>query len=52
VPNILRLRHGKLDAVELTIGFRRPEEEAPIQRTGVGAGDVETRAASDSWAVT
>lgn len=43
MPNIIRLRHGKPDAVQLTIGFRRPEEEAPIQRTGVGAGDVETR---------
>jgi hypothetical protein len=43
VPNILRLHHGKPDAVELTIGFRRPEEEARIQRTGVGAGDVETQ---------
>ena len=43
VPNIIRLRHGKPNAVELTIGFRRREEEAPIQRTGVGAGDVKTQ---------
>lgn len=27
--------------MELTIGFRRADEEAPIQRTGTGAGDVE-----------
>jgi hypothetical protein len=39
--NIIRLRHGKPDAVELTIGFRLPEEETPIQRTGAGASEVE-----------
>ncbi|MDX9830351.1 MAG: hypothetical protein RBU35_08825 [Anaerolineae bacterium] len=41
-PNIVRLvgpDEGR--DVELTIGFRRADEEAPIQRTGTGAGDVE-----------
>jgi len=41
-PNIVRLvgpDEGR--DVELTIGFRRADEEVPIQRTGTGAGDVE-----------
>ncbi len=42
VSNMVRLHHWEQSGLELSIGFRWPGEEAPIQRTGVGAGEVET----------
>ena len=39
----MRVRPTAGPDVELTVGVRRPDEGVPIQRTGVGAGDVETR---------
>jgi Tol biopolymer transport system component len=43
VPNALWLRHKEQPSLELSIGFRRSGEETPIQRTGVGAGEIETQ---------
>ncbi len=42
-PNFVRVRPRSGPDVELAVGVRRPDEDVPIQRTGVGAGDVETR---------
>jgi len=42
-PNFVRVRPTAGPDMELTVGVRRPDEAVPIQRTGVGAGDVETR---------
>lgn len=42
-PNFLRFHHLQHPMLVLTIGFRRQAEDAPIQRTGVGAGDIVTK---------
>jgi len=42
-PNFVRLHYAQRPTLTLTIGFRHLAENAPIQRTGVGAGEVITR---------
>jgi hypothetical protein len=42
VPNMIWLHHREQPDLELSIGFHWTGEEASIQRTGVGAGEVET----------
>ena len=42
-PNFVRLRYAQRPTLVLTIGFRHATEEASIQRTGVGAGDIVTK---------
>lgn len=41
-PNLLWLRHRQRPDLVLSVGFRWPVESMPIQRTGVGAGDLRT----------
>ncbi len=40
VPNFVWLKYQPRPTLALSIGFRRSTEEAPIQRTGVGAGEL------------
>jgi len=43
VPNLVRLRYREPAVLELTVGFRWSGEEAPIQRAGFGAGEIEAQ---------
>lgn len=40
MPNFVWLKYQPRPTLALSIGFRRSTEEAPIQRTGVGAGEL------------
>jgi hypothetical protein len=39
----VRLRYREPAVLELTVGFRWSGEEAPIQRAGFGAGEIEAQ---------
>jgi hypothetical protein len=43
VTSVIWLRAKERPDLELTVGFRRPDETAIIQRTGVGGGELETQ---------